>query len=481
MGAVVGGLPVWAHGALLCLGALLGLVFAAVLFRNPHAPLGGGPLGGGRPSVTIGGGSFLPSALPHPGGNFPTGGPTETGQDTTSPRPRPVCPPGQPHFGGQGAANADVAASSAGPVHIPACAVETPCPESYTFHGGYFCRETRACQSGAAGPIGTCTEQCYLGNPARKTLGASEGGAESEITTLAEAGCYDLRVTKGGRLMGCAAPVSLFGGNPKYGCAGAFDTAVTCDAAPNPVRDTQYVWVVHAGCKTAQGHGTYGYAYDDGIGLKQCAPVTKYDWVLCPDGTEGPITWEATQGIGNDTMARFRVTNKCRETIWIQQAGGEQFLLHHEQTNQRIEPFGQYTYSIPNRGMPSTRFLPKTGCDDSGNGCDIQSMPPCPAQGCDIPIDTKFEASWGCLYARQTKADKVKCAITGQGNPSTYQDWWDGSAVDGWTLPFSILVDDGNHGLSPFTTEGSPASCVGVVCDKLDAGTLCPSDEYLTP
>ena len=29
------------------------------------------------------------------------------------------------------------------------------------------------------------------------------------------------------------------------------------------------------------------------------------------------------------------------------------------------------------------------------------------------------------------------------------QDWWDGSAVDGWTLPFTVLVDDGGHGLRP--------------------------------
>merc|ERR1711920_817334 len=130
------------------------------------------------------------------------------------------------------------------------------------------------------------------------------------------------------------------------------------------------------------------------------------------------------------------------------------------------------------RGLSSTRFVPKTGCDFEGNNCDIQSMPPCPDGGCDMPIDTKFEASWGCSY---TGVGAGRCALTGQGNPSTYQDWWDGSAVDGWTLPFSVIVDDGNHSLDPSGRLGSPATCRNVVCTGLDPAKICPRSEFLTP
>jgi len=241
------------------------------------------------------------------------------------------------------------------------------------------------------------------------------------------------------------------------------------------------VAAVHEGCETEQGRGTYGYAYDDGVGLKQCAPVTKYEWVLCPSGLEGPIAWQAEPGPDGATK-RFRVTNHCNEAIWIQQAGAPEALLKHDKEVIKIEAGSFYTYSIPDRGLPSTRYLPKTGCDEDGNACDIQSMPPCPPGGCDLPVDTKFEASWGCVHATgNPEQDKTRCALTGQGNPSTYQDWWDGSAVDGWTLPFSVLVDDAGHGLAPGDTSGSPPICGPVVCANLIAEKICPRDEYLTP
>ena len=37
-----------------------------------------------------------------------------------------------------------------------------------------------------------------------------------------------------------------------------FDTARSCDAAPHPIRATQYVAAVHRGCATEMGKGTYG-------------------------------------------------------------------------------------------------------------------------------------------------------------------------------------------------------------------------------
>jgi len=295
---------------------------------------------------------------------------------------------------------------------------------------------------------------------------------------LKEPGSYDLRIKKGDYLLGCAAPVGLFAGQPKYGCSGDFNTAETCDKAKYPIKDTKYVAAVHAGCDTANGRGTYGYAYDDGVGLKQCPPNTRYEWVLCPDGYEEGIAWEATTTALKGTR-RFRVTNKCEQPIWVQQAGTEADFVPGEPTNVKLESGASHTYAIPDAGLSSTRFLPNTGCDDEGNNCDVQSMPPCPPQGCDLPVNTKFEATWGCKFSGDD-ARKAECALTGQGHPLTYQDWWDGSAVDGWTLPFTVLVDDANHGLGPGTV-GTPEICGPVVCANLIAANICPTDEYLTP
>eukprot|EP00434_Breviolum_minutum_P045860 symbB.v1.2.041210.t1/scaffold7928.1/size8631/1 len=88
-----------------------------------------------------------------------------------------------------------------------------------------------------------------------------------------------------------------------------------------------------------------------------------------------------------NSKKRFRVTNHCSETIWIQSAGSQ---LPFDSALVKIEPDESYSYSVPQEGVPSTRFLPKTGCDDSGNNCDVQSVPPCPSEGCSPPIDTKY-------------------------------------------------------------------------------------------
>jgi len=367
---------------------------------------------------------------------------------------------------------------------LPKCSFQTPCPPAWsTAGGGYYCQDNGGCQQGAQGAFPNCKSQCVIGHPPKidsDSNGGAGGNGPLQPKTLTEPGNYDLRVLKGGKLLGCAAPIGIFPGNEKYGCSGPFATAQTCDAVSNPVRDTDFVKAVHDGCETAKGEGTYGYAYDDGVGLKQCSPVTRYEWVLCPTGAETKPEWTAEAGKSEDSTKRFRITNRCDEPVWIMQAAGGDKTLPSEDAIIRIESNDQYTYSIPNKGLPSMRFLPKTGCDVEGNNCEIQSMPPCPAAGCDLPIDTKFEASWGCLYAKGLPEDKDLCSLTGQGHPSTYQDWWDGSAVDGWTLPFSILVNDENRGLTQ-GTEGSPDICGPVKCFNLQAERLCPRSEFLTP
>lgn len=350
---------------------------------------------------------------------------------------------------------------------------DTNCPMEWSSpgNGGYFCPYNGGCQPAADGPFIACSSQCYIGTvPTLVAGGPGSATPAPSKSGVPEPGNYDLRLQKNGNLVGCMAPISKFPGDQKYGCSGPFGTPAYCDAAKHPVKDTQYVAAVHAGCATDQGQGTYGYAYDDAIGLRQCSPGTRYEWILCPSGSESSISWEAEEGTA-DSSKRFRVTNKCQEELWILSAGTA---LPLDNSSLSIMPGESYTYSIPASGLSSTRFLPQVGCDAAGSNCNVQSVQPCPSAGCDPPIDSKFEASFGCSLEQEL------CSITGQGQRSTYQDWMDGSAVDGWTLPFSILVNDGGKGLTPGSEESSPL-CTSVVCPNLVAHKLCPHSEWLTP
>lgn len=353
---------------------------------------------------------------------------------------------------------------------------EALCPESWKTNGigGFYCPQSKGCRPAGQGPFPDCDGQCSIGAAAHLTTQAqAPAGTPPSATPQAtfKAGKYDLRFVRQGKLLGCLAPVNKVPGASKYGCSEAFSTAKTCDAAKYRVKDTDYVAAVHKGCKTEEGKGTYGYAYDDGIGLKQCSSSTRYEWILCSHGEEPALTWSAENGPAK-SRKRFRVTNKCSHRLWIQSSGTD---LPHDPDIVSLLAGESYDYSIPLAGLPSVRFLPKVGCDDLGNNCLVQSMPPCPKEGCTPPIDSKFEASFGCILD-----DRASCSKTGQGQVSTYQDWWDGSAVDGWTLPFSILVNDGGHGLAPGTSS-SHGQCGDVVCSDLSAEKLCPRQEFLTP
>jgi len=89
-------------------------------------------------------------------------------------------------------------------------------------------------------------------------------------------------------------------------------------------------------------------------------------------------------------------------------------------------------YTIPAAGLPSTRFWVKYGCDSKGANClmgdsvaNFQLYPQtgCPATGCTAPIDSLFEATWGCKTSSS-------CAPT----------YFDTSQVDGYTLPYRVLI-----------------------------------------
>jgi hypothetical protein len=69
-----------------------------------------------------------------------------------------------------------------------------------------------------------------------------------------------------------------------------------------------------------------------------------------------------------------------------------------------------------------------------------------------------------CLFS-----DPSKCASTPQGNKIDMTTWWNASAVDGYTLPYTIAVTGGD----------GRAACAPVDCTDLVAKD-CPTDDNLS-
>lgn len=161
--------------------------------------------------------------------------------------------------------------------------------------------------------------------------------------------------------------------------------------------------------------------------------------------------------------SRLQVVNSCGYDIWIEESfaagSGKPDVL-------RLLKDGTATsYDTPAEGLASTRFWAKVGCDASGANCKIgQSSPPCPAKGCPPPADSKLEATWGC-----TLADKTKCAKTPQGHRIDATTWWNASAVDGYTLPYTITLEGGDGRASCV-----PADCAGLTFAR------CPTNDDLS-
>jgi len=172
--------------------------------------------------------------------------------------------------------------------------------------------------------------------------------------------------------------------------------------------------------------------------------------------------------------ADVRIINNCKSTLWIEARQGPQSapLPGVMSTSTMALPGSFVDYTIPSTGLSSARFWAKYGCDKNGKDCSIgdQSQywpsPPggCPAKGCTAPIDSLFEATFGC---------KPGASCNNQ-NPTT---WFDTSQVDGWTIPYKL------------TTSGATEKCdcngrecagfKGVDASRLDL-SRCPSSEDLT-
>lgn len=90
-------------------------------------------------------------------------------------------------------------------------------------------------------------------------------------------------------------------------------------------------------------------------------------------------------------LYRFiEVGNRNNFPIWIETlANANGRPLSNEIV--RINPGGRIKYEISAGGWAG-RLWPKLGCDGYGANCEFgQSVPPCPAGGCQPPSDTKVE------------------------------------------------------------------------------------------
>lgn len=182
--------------------------------------------------------------------------------------------------------------------------------------------------------------------------------------------------------------------------------------------------------------------------------------------------------------SRLRITNQCDNTLWIQQD-------FKNKTNDpivvQITAGSSYDYSIPDAGLASTRFWPKSGCNGHGYNCTIgesTGVPEAELQGYQHgpyapDINSKFEATWGCLQAIFTNNPSL-CA-TNPSDPANHlnaETWWNGSAVDGYTIPYSITVKNHNSSCMDLTT-GRKLSNPGVDCGHLSVAA-CPTDANLS-
>ena len=173
-----------------------------------------------------------------------------------------------------------------------------------------------------------------------------------------------------------------------------------------------------------------------------------------------------TQLSPSPTSVRLTITNGCtKDPLWIANFA---FQAPFFTQDFKLNAGDRVNYTIPNEGLAATRFWAKWGCDDSGSNCLIgQSGGPgesCPAKGCAPPIDSKFEATFGCMPGTD------KCAVNPSDPSQTLLpiDFWDTSLMDGWTLPYKVEVVGNCPNMKTKTID----------CSKLTLDA-CPTNENL--
>jgi hypothetical protein len=136
----------------------------------------------------------------------------------------------------------------------------------------------------------------------------------------------------------------------------------------------------------------------------------------------------------SSTGRQITFQNRCGRDIWISPLTNNQGPPLPDGIV-RLANNAKHSYQIPNGGWGG-RMWPKTGCDGSGQNCQVgQSIPPCPSGGCQPPAETKVE-----FFFPPTSS-------SGQAV------WYDVSLVDGYSLPAEIVPS--SQGGSCVTTHCS--------------------------
>lgn len=149
---------------------------------------------------------------------------------------------------------------------------------------------------------------------------------------------------------------------------------------------------------------------------------------------------------GSNGQRTLTIRNNCTQPIWVAHSTNVQ-----AGQNVRLNQGASFVYNVPDGGIAATRFWPKTGCNESGTNCTIgDSVAPCPAGGCQPPIESKFEATFAAKGSKD-------------------QTWYNLSQVDGYTLPFKVV---------PAGDGAGQGSCVTSDCSGLTLAK-CPGAEDL--
>lgn len=166
--------------------------------------------------------------------------------------------------------------------------------------------------------------------------------------------------------------------------------------------------------------------------------------------TDAPVGAAADAGTGAQPT-RLRITSRCDAPIWIAHSDNVA-----DPQNVMLAPGQSHDVAVPDSGLAAARFWPKLGCDSDGHGCRTGDTGegggvPCPAGGCQPPVDSKFEVTFAAVG-------------------SAASTWYNLSLVDGYTVPFLVL---------PKGAGAEAGSCVTSDCSALSLAA-CPVSEDLS-
>ena len=208
--------------------------------------------------------------------------------------------------------------------------------------------------------------------------------------------------------------------------------------------------------------------------ISSVGPAAPASFESAPAVEGEPVARDIVEGepVNEDASVRLRITNGClKDNIWVASIAGGLF-----PQDIKLAPGKTHSFAIPDIGLAATRFWPKFGCDDDGADCTIGGSggpgESCSAAGCAPPVDSKFEATFGCLLPmegprKDRKAGACAPNPSAPAEPIGPIDWWDVSQVDGWTLPYAVKV-----------VGKCPSSPSRIDCSNL-ALSQCPASEDL--